>query len=124
MQALDAAANERAGRGHGDTGRLARHRQQAAVGNRRESLIDIADDRSHWRKILRLGAGGECKESRSRGAPSRPGYDKRVLEIVTTGLDPVVHTHCDQANARWYALGMLCCRMDCRIKSGNDERER
>src|SRR5262249_27157106 len=118
MQALDAAANGRAARGHGDPARLARPRQQAAIGNRRESLIDIADDRSHWRPA------GSAKNRVLRGAPSRPGYDKRVLEIVTTGLDPVVHTHCDQANARWYALGMLCCRMDCRIKSGNDERER
>src|SRR5262249_60858748 len=79
MQALDAPANERAGRGHGDTGRLARHRQQAAVGNRRESLIDIADDRSHWRKILRLGAGGEWKESRSPRGAFAPGLRQASL---------------------------------------------
>jgi len=33
----------------------------------------------------------------------------------------VVHAELQQANARWEALDMLHCRMDCRIKSGNDE---
>jgi hypothetical protein len=37
---------------------------------------------------------------------------------------PVVHAEFEQANARWEALGRLNCGMDCRIKSGNDERER
>ena len=33
----------------------------------------------------------------------------------------MVHAEFEQANARWEALGRLNCRMDCRIKSGNDE---
>ncbi len=44
------------------------------------------------------GAGGEI-EIRSRGATKRPSYAKPISEVVTTGLDPVVHTGVRRANA-------------------------
>jgi hypothetical protein len=73
-------------------------------------------------------------KSRSRGAPWRPSYATSLLEIVTTGHSrsqngvlrtpmPVVHAAVPQANARWKALFQRDFGMDCRIRSGNDERE-
>ena len=44
MQALDAAADERARRRHGDAGLLARNRQHAAVGDGRQRFIETAGD--------------------------------------------------------------------------------
>ena len=43
-----------------------------------------------------------------------------TLRIVTTGLDPVVHAELQQANAGG-SIRKRDFRMDCRIKSGNDE---
>jgi hypothetical protein len=43
--------------------------------------------------------------------------------LVTTGLDPVVHVDATQAMPV-ETLRKLRFGMDCRIKSGNDERER
>src|SRR5690349_24831378 len=70
-------------------------------------------------------------KSRSRGAPWRPSY---ATSLVTTGHSrsqngvlrtpmPVVHADVPQANARWKALFQRDFGMDCRIRSGNDERE-
>ena len=49
----------------------------------------------------------------------------RVLPttLVTTGLDPVVHADCGSGNLSANPIE-LPFRMDCRIKSGNDEGER
>src|ERR1700724_4444744 len=44
MQALDAAADERARRRHGDARLLARNRQHAAVGDGRQRFIEAAGD--------------------------------------------------------------------------------
>src|ERR1700724_597812 len=44
MQALDAAADERARRRHGDAGLLARNRQHAAVGDGRQRFLEAAGD--------------------------------------------------------------------------------
>jgi hypothetical protein len=41
---------------------------------------------------------------------ARSNFMRRVFDLVTTGLDPVVH-------------GDSRGRMDCRVKPGNDERE-
>ena len=83
--------------------------------------------------LLRFARNDEMK-SRSRGAPWRPSYATSLLEIVTTGHSrsqngvlrtpmPVVHADVPQANARWKALFQRDFGMDCRIRSGNDERE-
>ena len=47
VQPLDAAADQRARRRHGDAGALARHRQHAAIGDGRERVVERAGDGRH-----------------------------------------------------------------------------
>jgi hypothetical protein len=62
------------------------------------------------------------KRYRSRDAAERPSFAKRHnISLVTTGLDPVVHAELQRRKPS--GLNQFRCRMDCRIKSGNDERE-
>jgi hypothetical protein len=51
--------------------------------------------------------------SRSRDAAERPSYGKPLSEVVTTGLDPVVHADVTQANAGGSIRKRSFC-MDCR----------
>jgi hypothetical protein len=56
--------------------------------------------------------------------PVRPSFQARTVKqrrllFVTTGLDPVVHAEVQRRKPS--GLNQLRCRMDCRIKSGNDE---
>ncbi len=58
MQALDAAADQRARRRHRHARGFARHRQHAAVGDRRERFIERAGDHGHEREVTPCDCSG------------------------------------------------------------------
>ena len=66
---------------------------------------------------------GGKNHSHSRGAKSARVLQALCILLVTTGLDPVVHAEM-QLQKPAESPNQLRRRMDCRIKSGNDERKK